>query len=96
MNNQQKFLLGVIAGAVGALAGRQLVRDDHHRDEADDLWEPRHGRLLEQSAGRPGTGRKPRTPGLPRIRQAPNLPELLPDDRIGIVGGSPPMMTPLT
>lgn len=32
MNNQQKFLLGVIAGAVGALAGRQLVRGSRQID----------------------------------------------------------------
>jgi len=32
MNNQQKFLLGVIAGAVGAFAGRQLVRGSRQID----------------------------------------------------------------
>ena len=32
MTNQQKFLLGVIAGAVGALAGRQLVRGSRQID----------------------------------------------------------------
>jgi len=32
MTNQQKFLLGVIAGAAGALAGRQLVRGSRQID----------------------------------------------------------------
>lgn len=32
MTNQQKFMLGVMAGAVGALAGQQLVRGSRHVD----------------------------------------------------------------
>lgn len=48
MTSQQKFLLGVIAGAVGALAGRQLVRRTRHVDF--------NGRVVVITGGSRGLG----------------------------------------
>lgn len=48
MTNQQKFLLGVMAGAVGALAGRQLVRGRRHVDF--------NGRVVVITGGSRGLG----------------------------------------
>jgi NAD(P)-dependent dehydrogenase (short-subunit alcohol dehydrogenase family) len=48
MTNQQKFLLGVIAGAAGALAGRQLVRGTRQIDF--------NGRIVVITGGSRGLG----------------------------------------
>jgi NAD(P)-dependent dehydrogenase (short-subunit alcohol dehydrogenase family) len=48
MTNQQKFLLGVIAGALGALAGRQLVRGSRQVDF--------NGRVVVITGGSRGLG----------------------------------------
>ena len=57
MNNQQRFLLGVAAGVIGALAGRRLARNTRRIDFSD--------RVVVITGGlRPGTTLKVRT-GLP-------------------------------
>jgi NAD(P)-dependent dehydrogenase (short-subunit alcohol dehydrogenase family) len=48
MTNQQKFLLGVMAGALGALAGRQLVRGSRQVDF--------NGRVVVITGGSRGLG----------------------------------------
>jgi len=48
MNSQQKFLLGVAAGAIGALVGRQLARNSRRIDFA--------GRVVVITGGSRGLG----------------------------------------
>lgn len=48
MTNQQKFLLGLMAGAAGAIAGRQLVRGSRHVDF--------NGRVVVITGGSRGLG----------------------------------------